>query len=575
MTTEAGSTERRWRLLWLMLTVLLAAAAMRFYALGRESLWCDEAYTAFTIRLPLGEMITQLVHTDDAPPLFYLLQKLSTALAGDSESGLRIGPAVMGFLAVVILLGRALHRGSGACGWSAAFLAVATYGVFHARQARSYVLLILLGLVFILCAKDMLFGKRRAGPLLAVGGILLWMTHHVAVVLVLTSLFLWPLGGARRPRLRSWILWHAAPLVTWVVYWIAASSQLAAHAELNVWTTQYWQTHHLGFGPLYSLGVFLPGGLPSSEVGVGFATPRDISSQWAFFSAALGLVCFLAAIFRRRGPTFGETSDLGREIGAEVVFLLVPLLVLLTASLVMTPVYVLTRTDAVAFPAFVLLMGRGLASLRRNVSGGILFFWFLISLYALAPSYGLGNEGEAKGIDRQLAQNMAAGGLAQDDWVVHTFMTAPSIEYYLERMGAAHRVAYFPKIAGRNTASAWPTPVDSLQAYMDEAAELRLSLEETLPEDGAVWVFCVVEPSAAGAIRQGRTARTLSVDQIGYPVSALVYNLVGTKPVKPVSLHTQDWIGGHRAVLWIPRESWVPQDTSVLGESNIEGGVRP
>lgn len=563
-------SDRRGRFpLWHLGVILLAAAFLRLYALGCEGLWCDEAYTAVTVRLPLGEMLSQLVRNDDAPPLFYLIEKLSTVLAGDSEATLRLSSALAGILSVAALLLWSRQRGAGRFAWSAAFLAVATYGVFHARQARSYALLILLAFVLVLSAKEMLFGRRRAGPLLAASGLLLCLTHHVGVVLVLTSLLLWPLGGASRPRLRSWILWHSPPLAVWAISWFAAGSQLAAHAALNLWTAHYWQTHPMGLAPLFSLGAFIPAGLPAKELSVGFSIPVRLSPLWTAFSATLALVCLLAAAFRTRGLPIGCSSSMRRETAVEAAFLFLPLLALLAASQVVTPVYVLTRTDALAYPAFALLVGRGLAALPRRAAGSILLFWAIMSLLSLGPTYGFGDPRLAKGRDRGLAQELVAAGLGREDWVVHTSMTGPTIEYYLGRIGVPHHAAWFPGVVAKNTASEWPAPIDSLQAYIDEAGALRRAMEAVLPEDGAVWIFALVEPSAAEAIARGSAARTLTVDQIGYPVSALVYALVGTQSVVPVSIYDQDWVAGRRAVLRIPRMSWV----SPAASASVPGSV--
>ncbi len=559
-TIVTGTDRRSEPSLWLLGAILLLAAVLRLYALGREGLWCDEAYTALTIRLPLGEMITRLVRTDDAPPLFYVLQKLNATLLGDSEAALRTGSALAGILAVAILLWWSHRRDARAGGWSAAFLAVAAYGVFHSRQARSYALMILLAMGLVLSARDLLSGRQRAGPILAICAALLCLTHNVAIVLVLSSLVLWPLGGPARPRLRTWLLWHALPLAVWTIYWLATRTQLAAHGVLNAWTAHYWQSHSLVLAPFYSLGAYLPGGLPASAFGSGFAMAQHLSPLWTLLSAALGAVCVLIAFLRARGPDAACPEAERREVAVEAAFLFLPLAALVVASLVIQPVYVLTRTDVLAFPAFVLLIGRGLAHLPRRAAAGILFFWFVLSLLSLAPTYGLGDPGAAKNNDRRLAHEMAADGLAPGDWVVHTFMTAPSIEYYLERLGAAHHTAWFPRVAESNIASAWRTPLDSLPAYQVQAGELRSRMEAALPADGTVWIFAVVEPSSAEAVRQQGATGTLTVEQLGYPTSVLVHSLVGAQPVRPAGVYTQDWVAGLRVLLRIPRGSWVPAD---------------
>jgi len=540
---------------WLGGLILITASAMRLYALGREALWCDEAYTALTARLPLGEMISRQLRTDDAPPFFYLLEMLVTSLAGTSEAAVRLVSAAAGILTVVLLLRWRDRCATASAFFGAAFVAVAAYGVFHSRQARSYALLILLALVLVLSAKDLLLGRRRSGWWLAVSGVLLCLTHHVAVILVLTSLCLWPIGGPRRPPGRSWLLWHLPPLTLWAGLWLVASRQFEVHSVLNAWTATYWKTHPLWLAPFYSVGIFVPGGLPASALGTGFATADGLSPVWIVLSAALGFACLLLVPWRAREPAER------REALLEAAFLVLPLFALLATSLVVTPVYILTRTDALAYPAFALLIGRGLALAPRRAAGGVLLFWIAISLATLAPTYGWGNLSRAKQTDRRLARDLAADGLTSDDWIIHTFMTSPSIEYYLDRMGVAHRIAWFPEVGADNTASTWPTPLDSLPAYVEEAADLRRRIEEAMPDDGVAYVFGFVEPVAAEAIVKGQGIRVLTVDQIGYPVSALVYALLGTQPATPFAIYRQDYVGGQRVVLRIPRASWAPPAT--------------
>lgn len=559
---------------WLLGTLLLAAA-LRLFALGREGLWCDEAYTALMARLPLGEMIAKLLRTDDAPPFFYLLEKLSTSIAGDSEATLRAVSALAGILVVAIFLWRAHRRRSRAEAWSGLFVAVATFGIFHARQARSYGLLILLATGFVLSAKDLLLGRGRAGSWLALCGTLLWLTHHAAIVLVLASLPMWALGTRERPRLRSWVLWHAAPLALWAIYWVGARAQLAVHAVLNPWTAHHWETHPLALAPLASLGVFIPGGLPPSQLSTGFAVLGQVSPFWSIVSMGLAAVCVAAAVRRARHTPGSVPRTMDREIALEAAFAVLPLLALLAASRIANPIYILTRTDVIAYPAFALLIGRGLAELPRRAAAGITLFWLAISLVALAPTYGIGDPALAKGNDRRMARAMAADGLARDDWVVHTYMTAPSIEYYLERLGAVHHPAWFPAVAASNIASAWPAPPESLQAYLDEARELRRTMEASLPDEGNVWILTPIETRTAKAIQRGDAPATLTVEQLGYPGTALVYTLVGKRPLKPAGIYTQDWVSGLRALLRIPRASWVPVEELPRIEGDMPAAERP
>jgi hypothetical protein len=498
-------------------------------------------------------MVVRLLAVDDAPPLFYLLEKLQTSIFGDSEAALRAVSVGAGVFSVAAVLWSARRRGSLADLWSAGFLTVATTGIFHSRQARSYGVLLLAGTGLVLSARALLFGQKRAGPLLAVSGATLCLTHHVGVVLVLTSLVLWPLGTSDRPSLKVWIGWHLPALLIWVLLWSGANTQLRVHEELNVWVAHYWQTHSLFLAPLYSLGLFLPVGLPPSELSVGFASQGSTSPLFTVLSLVFGAVCLGAAAPHR---TRGER----REFLLETGFLLLPLLALAVASLMVTPVYVLGRTDVLAYPAFVFLIGRGLARLPRKASWFFLAFWAALSVLSLAPSYGVGNTHLAKGIDRRLAASLGQSGLASEDWVIHTFMTAPTIEYYLERLGFSHQTAWYPLIAQENTASTYPTPADSSRAYLAEANNLFVRMNDALPEDADVWIFGSVVSITDETVAEVRESGSVTCEQIGYPVSLLVYTLVGRAPVRVPFLYHQDWVAGDRVVMRIPKRSWIPRE---------------
>lgn len=549
----------------IILALLGVATVLRAFALGYEALWCDEAYTALTVRAPLAAMMERLWAVDDAPPLFYILEKLQTSIFGDNEASLRSVSVGAGVLSVALVLWFARQRRAGSDLWGATFLAIATTGIFHSRQARSYSVLFLAATGLVLSARAMLSGQKRAGLLLLLSSSTLCLTHHVGVILVLTSLVLWPLGTKRRPSLRVWVGWHAPALLIWATLWLGASAQLQVHEELNVWIAHYWETHPIFLAPFLSLGLFLPVGLPSSELSVGFATQGNMSGLFTSVSLVFGMICLGAAAFyvsRSRGqPHLADRKlEERHELLLETGFLLLPLLALMISSLIVTPVYVLGRTDVIAYPAFVLLIGRGLAGLPRKTSWFFLVFWAAMSLISLAPSYGIGNTHLAKGVDRRLAASLGQAGLAPDDWVIHTFMTSPTIEYYLERLGFPHQTGWYPLIAEQNTATDYPTSPDSSGAYFAEANELFVRMDDALPEDGDVWVFGVLTVLTDQTVAEVRTSGSVTCEQIGYPTSLLVYTLVGRAPVKVSFLYHQDWVAGERVVLRIPKETWIPRE---------------
>jgi hypothetical protein len=551
---------------WLA-AIFLVAAALRLVQLGFEGFWCDEAYTANLIRLPFPAMIRDLVTRDDAPPLFYLLEKLCAAVAGDSEAGLRLLPALAGLGMVALLLARGRARRDPALTWAAGFLAIASYAVFHARQARSYGLLLPLVLVLMLSSRDLLLeNRRRAGPWLAGAGALLCVTHNVGVLVLATSLALWPLrprtGGA---SLRAWLLWHLVPFAVCALYWAASAAQMATHASANAWMGGYWERHPLALAPLMSLGAFVPGPAGSGELQVPLAALTGRLAIWRWLSGGIALVCLAALVWPRRrghtGVTDAAPAHASRAVAIEAAFLFAPLIALTLASALWRPTYVLARTDAIAFPAFALLAGRALARLRGGWRAVCVVLWLAISIAALGPSYGLGPRARAKGVDREVATRIAASGLHPGDFVVHTFLTAPTSDYYLRRLQCPHRTAWFPAIAGLNPTGTCETPLDSLRAYEIQARRLRARMERDMPADGAVYLFVLVDQASASARRADDRSAPLSAQDLPYPTSLMLFYLVGETPQPVIARYRQDWVGGDRAILRVPRSAWVPLES--------------
>lgn len=584
------------------LLILVLGAAIRFTNLGSEGLWCDEGYTAFAVREPLPTLLSRLLTVDDAPPLYYLVEKAAVSFVGRSEAGLRLASALAGVLSIVVLLWSAFRfrtpvrsrpglvdakdpdpndaghadadrtnaDQSRADLWSAATLAFLTTGVFHARQARSYSLLLLFAIAFVLAARSLLTGRgsrTRKGSswVLAVSGILLCLTHNVGIVLVLVSLVLWPLGTREGTSFRRWSLLHL-PALAVSAMWILGGSQLNVHSELNVWTEHYWESHSLVLAPLYSMGLFVPGGIPSDDLAVGFSVPANLSRLWGGISVVCALACLASVVGgRSRGVAAQSRAVAARShptavaLRVELGLLLAPLVALTVVSLVVAPVYVLGRTDVLAYPAFALLMGRGLSRLPKWPAFGILLFWGGLSLLSIAPSYGYRDLGYAKGADRELAAQLGAE-LDSADWLVHTFMTSPSIEYYLERADVPHQTAWFPLVAAENTASDYPTPADSISSYVSQARRLRETIEAQLPETGDVWIFGLVAPTTEDDWARVREAGVIDVGQLGYPVSVFLYQLVGMRSVPVAYAYRQDWVAGDRVVLRVPKQIWTPVD---------------
>ncbi|MDX1992816.1 MAG: glycosyltransferase family 39 protein [bacterium] len=129
--------------IFIALVVLLLAFATRIHNLGAQSLWHDEGNsyvqstrTFFDIAANAGR--------DIHPPGYYWLLGGWRLLAGDSEFALRalsVFASVLGVAFTYALGGRLYHPLAGLC--AAAFVALNTFSIYYAQEARMYALLAL------------------------------------------------------------------------------------------------------------------------------------------------------------------------------------------------------------------------------------------------------------------------------------------------------------------------------------------------------------------------------------------------------------------------------------------------
>ncbi|MCC6610136.1 MAG: glycosyltransferase family 39 protein [Burkholderiales bacterium] len=223
---------------WAGLCLLLAvAAALRFYRLGHEPLWLDEAYSWWSARQPLGALASLVPTCDPEPPLYPLILKGWIALFGDGTAAVRGPTAVAGVLAVALLwgAGRAISPSVGFV--AAALFAVAPFQIEFAHEARAYALvtvafgLVLYGGLRITCWADPDAGSSShvgvreglgAWIALAVGGALaVWLRNtaeFVLVSLICAALAWMAIEPSARRHWRAIGVVAVAVLLAWAPY---------------------------------------------------------------------------------------------------------------------------------------------------------------------------------------------------------------------------------------------------------------------------------------------------------------------------------------------------------------------
>jgi mannosyltransferase len=189
----------RW---WPLAALTLLAAALRLSTLDLQSFWYDEAFTPVHVLHPsLWATLRGVVHTENSPPLWYLIVWADSRVLGTGELALRLPSALAGIATVPLAwaIGRELagRRAAIVC---AALLAVNPLFVWYSQEARAYGLFVLSAALAMLC---FLRAEREPrGPRLvafALSGALALLTHYFAVFL-LAGMVLWLAFGPGEQR---------------------------------------------------------------------------------------------------------------------------------------------------------------------------------------------------------------------------------------------------------------------------------------------------------------------------------------------------------------------------------------
>jgi hypothetical protein len=342
----------------LIATILIATAvALRWYRLGTEPVWLDEAYSALLIRQP---SLAQAMADESNPPLYFLLLKGFCALFGDSPEALRTLSVLFGGAAVAaVVLYAARARSLWFALGAGVLLALSPYSLYYSQEARPYSLLILELLVALgACQHALKHGSRGAVVAFALAVLAAGYTHYFAV-LALLPVALWltyGLATGAEDRARSGLLLATLAVdAVLCAIWALPSLLRQRTFDAHLWVAEQWQHLPKAWIVPRSLLVLLLG----SSQGL---TPLFMKQWTALAEPRLLTGVALAACLVALGCAFGRAkraTDQGpsRWTGA-LLFgaILLPLAALLALSF-LKPLYVVGRYDVVAFPYLVWLGG--------------------------------------------------------------------------------------------------------------------------------------------------------------------------------------------------------------------------
>ncbi len=331
----------------LLLVILMVGFALRLYRLGADSLWYDETVSALLASKTLPAMWAHTAR-DIHPPLYYALLHGWRLLAGGSEFALAFLSLWFGLLHVALAAHLGLWFYRPQVGLVAALLAaLSPLGVWYSQEVRMYTLgAFWLLLLLIVIGRFLRKGGRgwmwpMAYAVLA--ALSLWTLYYSAFALVALNLFVLAWLARQPRRLGRWLAVQVGVIVLYAP-WLPHAWRQALDPPVPPWRQ---------VTDALSLVVTVV-----NEVGVALLAGQSLEPRpwWPWGLLGWGLALAAWALPDRLAP--------GRRGGTGLLLtsLIGPLLLIVLASLTLTPLYHV-RYAALYSGAYPVLVAAGLLAL--------------------------------------------------------------------------------------------------------------------------------------------------------------------------------------------------------------------
>jgi mannosyltransferase len=314
---------------------VLSAVVLRWFHLGKQSLWFDEGYTEFTASLSPADIVRWAQDSDFAP-LHFFLQHYWGALFGNSEYALRALSAFFGTLSLPVfyLLAKKVLKDNMAVALAMWLFAFSMMQLWYSREARYYALLSFLALLGLYAL--VLFLERRSVALFAT--IVLSVaaslyTHNMMFFYLLALNVTWliyPSERAWMQRVREVLLADTLAVVLYLP-WVPSLLTQVGHFVKGSWPPKPTVSHLLA-----SLRVIAGFNLDYLQALAVRFLPLSSHTAWVCVVGGVSLLC--AALM---AGGLWRVSKLDRSANVSLLlYCLVPILMVFVYSRIATPVFI-------------------------------------------------------------------------------------------------------------------------------------------------------------------------------------------------------------------------------------------
>ncbi len=332
-----------------ILAAIATALLIRLINLDEAPLWFDEVWTAQQIGLSWRTLVPELLFGDynaNHLPLYFVLIKAWTAIAGTSPEALRL-PSVFLSLVTVILTTRlaGMIVNKQAARWTAWLAALSPYLLHHAQEARMYPLMSALSVASIyLLARYIKGDTQRIGMMFILVNLALLATHYYAMFIV-SAVLLLAILLQRRP-LTNWLP-AVAISGTAVIGVVITAVLIAGHQSGEIYDTGLYAFPGVVWS-LISGYTLMPGAEELHALGADAILP--------FLPVALITIAPLLILSVRGLKTLDRDASL-----IILITLAAPLLAPFIVRVIFPDVSINPRYAMSAVPALLVLLGAGLA----------------------------------------------------------------------------------------------------------------------------------------------------------------------------------------------------------------------
>ncbi len=391
-----------------ILFFVVVGSWLRVWAIGRNDLWFDEAFSRDLIVFnPLMDIIRGQGIGELHPPLYFVLLHVWMRLTGDSAVSLRMLSALAAMLALPAFYHASRLMFGDRAGRIALILgALSPLQIYYAQEARNYMFSILFASWAVVGLLLIVRQKRYGWPIYvaaSVGGL---YTHYF-VGLLLAAIHVWLI--AYRPARQSWRQWLSADLAIAALFALQISQFLQkSQAVLG----SFWIVRPNPAAPITTLTFLL----------FGATFPRGV--DFIPITVLMAVLVIIALDILRKAP---------RRACPYWLFCAVTILVVLfgvmAVSYVRSPIY-LDKSFALLSPLLLAGIAGGVAYARRPSPVPL-----LTVLLALLMIVGILNHALTPDPTKPPFRKMAADILAQPDALTTPILylhdsLPPSMGYY-------------------------------------------------------------------------------------------------------------------------------------------------